>query len=160
MMFKALVISTFLLLHPVHVSLTSIDYSTGMDSYKVFVRMYFDDFLLDYKLFGKEAKNEDFSEGNSRGKDYMEEYLREKIKIEVNNKELSGVLSEIKLNENEVSMNLEYKSLQYPRTITVKNMILTDLYSDQANMIIIRIDDFEEGVKLSSEKTEETFKIK
>ena len=39
--------------HPVHVTLTSIDYVPEIDSFKVFVRMYFDDFLRDYKLDGK-----------------------------------------------------------------------------------------------------------
>jgi hypothetical protein len=37
---------------------------------------------------------------------------------------------------------------------------MTGLYSDQSNMIIVRINDFEEGVKLTSDLTEQTFKIK
>jgi hypothetical protein len=37
---------------------------------------------------------------------------------------------------------------------------MTGLYTDQANMVIVRIKDFEEGVKLTSELTEQTFKIK
>ena len=59
-----------------------------------------------------------------------------------------------------LSMNLEYDYGKKPKTITVKNLIMTDLYSDQSNMIIVKDKDFEEGVKLTSEITEQTFKIK
>jgi hypothetical protein len=37
---------------------------------------------------------------------------------------------------------------------------MTDLHSDQANMIIVRVNDFEEGVKLTPDMTEKTFNMK
>jgi hypothetical protein len=37
---------------------------------------------------------------------------------------------------------------------------MTDLYKDQLNMIIVRINDFEEGMKLTSDLKEHTFEIK
>ncbi|MEI8226017.1 MAG: DUF6702 family protein [Bacteroidota bacterium] len=159
-MFKTLFFSIWLLFHPVHVTLTSIDYVPEMDSFKVFVRMYFDDFLRDNKLNGKEIQNKDFSTDNSSSRDVMEKYLGEKIIIKVNEKQLSGKLRDIKLADNEISMNLEYNAGKKPKTITVKNLIMTGLYSDQSNMIIVKISDFEEGVKLTADKTEQTFKIK
>ena len=122
--------------------------------------MYFDDFLRDNKLNGKEIQNKDFSIDNSSSRDVMEKYLGEKIIIKVNEKQLSGKLRDIKLADNEISMNLEYNAGKKPKTITVKNLIMTGLYSDQSNMIIVKISDFEEGVKLTADKTEQTFKIK
>ena len=65
-----------------------------------------------------------------------------------------------KLTDNEVSMNLEYKAGKKPKIITVKNLIFTGLYNDMSNMIIVKINDFEEGVRLTSDLTEQTFKIK
>jgi hypothetical protein len=159
-MFKTLFFSIWLLFHPVHVTLTSIDYVPEMDSFKVFVRMYFDDFLRDNKLNGKEIQNKDFSTDNSSSRNVLEKYLAEKVIIEVNEKQLSGKLQDINLVDNEISMNLVYSTGKKPKTITVKNLIMTGLYSDQSNMIIVRISDFEEGVKLTADKTEQTFKIK
>lgn len=159
-MFKTLFFSIWLLFHPVHVTLTSIDYVPEMDSFKVFVRMYFDDFLRDNKLNGKEIQNKDFSTDNSSSRNVLEKYLAEKVIIEVNEKQLSGKLQDINLVDNEISMNLVYSTGKKPKTITVKNLIMTDLYSDQSNMIIVKISDFEEGVKLTADKTEQTFKIK
>ena len=122
--------------------------------------MYFDDFLRDYKLCGGDIQNSDFSGNNSSSMDVMEKYLGEKIIIKVNEKQLSGKLQDMKLTDNEISMNLKYSTGKKPKTITVKNLIMTGLYSDQSNMIIVRINDFEEGLKLTSDITERTFKMK
>jgi len=159
-MFKTLFFSIWLLFHPVHVTLTSIDYVPEMDSFKAFVRMNFDDFLLDFKLYGGEIKNKDFSDGNSSLRDVMEKYLGEKLVIKVNEKQLVGKLKDMKVADNEISMNLEYITGNKPRTITVKNLIMTDLHSDQSNMTIVRVNNFEEGIKLTADLTELTFKIK
>jgi hypothetical protein len=159
-MFKTLFFSIWFLFHPVHVTLTSIDYIPATDSFKVFVRLYFDDFLRDFKLNGGEIQEKDFSDTNSSYLDVMEKYIGEKIIIKVNEKQLSGKLQDMKLADNEISMSLEYSTGKKPKTITVKNLIMTGLYGDQSNMIIVRVNDFEEGVKLTSDITEQTFNIK
>jgi hypothetical protein len=159
-MFKTLFFSIWLSFHPVHVTLTSIDYVPEMDSFKVFVRMYFDDFLSDYKINGGNIQNQDFRENNSASRDVMEEYLGEMIIIKVNENQLTGKISDMNNADNEISMNLVYKTKNKPKTINVKNLIMTRLYSDQSNMIIVKVNDFEEGVKLTSDITEQTFKVK
>jgi hypothetical protein len=62
--------------------------------------------------------------------------------------------------DNELSINLLYQGDKKPKIISVKNLIMTDLYSDMANMVIVRINEFEEGVKLTPDIYEQTFKIK
>jgi hypothetical protein len=144
----------------VHVTITSIDYVPEIDSFKVFIRMYFDDFLRDSKLNGTEIQDKDFSTKNSSSLNIMEKYLAEKVIIKVNEKQLSVKLQNMNLADNEISMNLEYGRGKNPRIVSVKNLIMTGLYNDMSNMIIVRINNFEEGVKLTSDMTEQTFKIK
>jgi hypothetical protein len=159
-MFRTLFFSVLFFFHPVHVTLTSIDYNQEMNSFNVFVRMYFDDFLRDYLLNGNEIQVKDFSDNNPSSLSAMETYLAEKVILKVNEKQISGKLQDMKLIDNEVSMNMRFKSVKKPETITVKNLIMTGLYNDQSNMIIVKVNDFEEGVKLTSDATEQTFKIK
>jgi hypothetical protein len=147
-------------MHPVHVTITSIDFIPDAGSYNVFVRMYFDDFLTDSKLNGNVVNSADFSESTAASKYAMEKYLSSKLIIKVNEKLLSGKLLEMKVADNEISINLEYKGGKKPDTIIVTNLILTDLYADMSNMVIVKVNDFEEGVKLTSDLTEQTFKIK
>jgi hypothetical protein len=159
-MLRTLVFSIWFLLHPVHVTLTSIDYVPEIDSFKVFVRMYFDDFLRDYKLTGREIKDKEFSTTDTSYINKMQKYLSEKVIIKVNEKQLHGKLKTMNLADNEISMNLEYGASKRPRTVSVKNLIMTGLYADMSNMILVKINDFEEGVKLTSDMTEQSFKIK
>jgi hypothetical protein len=159
-MVKTLFFSIWFLLHPVHVTLTSIDYVPEMNSFRVFVRMYFDDFVRDYELNGSVIQNKDFSTANVSSMNEMQKYLNEKVTLKVNEKQLSGKLRNMSLADNEISMNIEYGSGKKPVSVTVKNLIMTGLYADQANMIIIRVNDFEEGFKLTSSMTEQTFNIK
>jgi hypothetical protein len=159
-MFKLLFFSVWFAIHPVHVTMTSIEFIPENDSFKVFVRMYFDDFLLDSNLNGLAIKKEGFSDGDTTSLKMMEKYISDKVVINVNNKHLAVKLLDMNLVDNEVSMNLDCSFGKRPETITVKNLIMTGLYPDQTNMVIVRINDFEEGVKMTSEITEQTFQIK
>lgn len=161
-MVKILTLSILVMLHPVHVSLTSIEHVPGTDSIKVFVRMYFDDFLLDYKLFDKDSGQSYSPDSQSFPEELLGRYLTGKVVISVNNKQLEGKLlnQTLATRDNEISANLVFRSEGKPAVISVRNEIMTGLYEDQANMTIIRVNDFEEGVRLTPEKTDRTFFIR
>jgi hypothetical protein len=122
--------------------------------------MYFDDFLTDFKAGGNEVREEEFSGKNPSSIKVMEKYLNNKIILLANNNKMVAKLLDLNVVDNEVTINLIYGSVKKPETLTVKNLIMTTLYSDQANMIIVRVENFEEGIKLTSTVTEKTFKIK
>jgi hypothetical protein len=159
-MLKSLAIFTWLLFHPVHVTLTSIDQGPESDTLRVFVKLYYDDFLLDYQLFAKDSFPNNSSLSLPLSEALLNKYIDEKVNIYINNKRLKGKLLSQDLSDNELRLNLIYKSDKKPKLITVRNTILTNLYNDQANMTIIRINDFEEGIKLTPQVTEQTFSVK
>jgi len=159
-MLKALAISLWLIMHPGHVTMTSIDYVQGTDSLKVFCKMEFDDFLKDlqtidddrnlYRLFSKQPFPADL----------INQYFNSKVFIYVNNKLLIGKLLSANITDTEINLNLIYRSGKKPKSITVRNLILTGWYSDQTNLMIIRINNFENGIKLTPGHNEETLIIK
>lgn len=159
-MLKSLLLSVSLILHPVHVTMTSIDYVPENDSLKVFVKMYFDDFLLDLAMSG-EPKNVDFfTASGTDASDVMEQYMNRKLIIKVNKKLLTAKLNDLEIVDNEVRLNMEYKTTKRPDIILVNNKIMTELYKDQSNLMIVKVDKYEEGVKLTSDIPEKSFKIK
>jgi hypothetical protein len=159
-MLKALFFSVWFVLHPVHVTLTSIDYVPENDSYKVFVKMYFDDFVNDNRLAGIEIDKRVFNPVGDSAMSSMHRYVKEKVIIKVNGKLLAGTLHNMTLADNELSMNLNYVGNKAPRQVSVQNLIMIRLYNDMSNMVLLRINSFEEGFRLTSEMTEKTFNIK
>ena len=123
--------------------------------------MYFDDFLIDYRLnYTYDSIVVNSSQTNRFPEELMSKYLNDKINISVNNKQLKGKLLNMVLTDNEISSNLLFKTDKNPKSITIRNQIMTDLYNDQANMTIVRVSDFEEGVKLTPDKREQLFILK
>jgi len=159
-MLKILIASVILLNHPVHVSVLSIDYLPEIDSFNVFTTMYLDDFLLDYRLNGGGDQDLNVAEGGPGSKEKVCRYMNDKVVLYINDRHIRGRISNIKVDDGEIKMNLLYESPGKTRIIVVKNLIMTSLYSDQTNMVILRVNDFEEGVKLTPGKTEQTFLIK
>jgi hypothetical protein len=158
-MVRILFFSLWLALHPVHVSILSIDYSPDKELFNMFLRVYFDDFLLDSGIKDEEWKNLNFSDSNSFAKEVIRKYVNDRISINVNNKHISAVLDTFELSDNELRMNLLLNSIKKVNTITVNNLVMTSLYNDQANMTIVKVNDFEQGVKFTADETEKTFKI-
>jgi len=159
-MLKTVFFSIWLIFHPVHVSVTSIEYIPEKDMFTAFVKLYFDDFLLDYKLSGGDTENVNFNVIDKIALNEVEKYLNKRFSMKVNSEVLEGKLKDLKIEENEISINLIMLSPEKPVQVNVRSEILTGLYADQSNMIIIKVNDLEEGFKLSPEKTEQTFKIK
>jgi hypothetical protein len=137
----------------------SIDYVPDQEIFKVFLRIYYDDFLLDSGINSAGQKNLDFSMNSPYTQEVMASYINNRITISINNKQIPAKLGEMNLSENELRMNWVFSSTRKVSSITVKNLVMTSLYSDQANMIIVKVNDFEKGVKLTAEETEKTFKI-
>jgi di/tricarboxylate transporter len=159
-MFKALAISLWLIMNPVHLTMTSIDYVPGTDSLKVYFRMYYDDFLRDYQTIDDDRNLKTLFGEQSLPTDIINRYFNSKVFIYVNNKLLIGKLLTVNHTGDEINLNLIYRSDKKPRKITVRNLILTGWYSDQTNLTILKIGNFEKGIKLTSEYKEETISIK
>jgi hypothetical protein len=159
-MLKALAILLWLTIHPVHVTMTSIDYVQGTDSLKVFCKMEFADFLKDMQTIDDDRNLIRLFSKQPFPSDLINQYFNSKVIIYVNDKLLIGKLLSANITDNEINLNLIYRSGKKPKSITIRNLILTGWYSDQTNLMIIRINNFEKGIKLTPAHNEETFIIK
>jgi hypothetical protein len=156
-MVKLIFLFIWFIIHPVHVSLLSIDFAPDQNRLNVFIKIYYDDFLTDSGIGEKGTASMKFPDSGSVTGDLIGKYINEKVRIIVNSRQVEGKLENFNLADNELTMNLSYGSVYNISTITVKNLIMTDLYADMANMLIIRVHDFEKGVRMTPEETEQTF---
>ena len=160
MIIKILTISLWLIMHPGHVTMTSIDYVQGTDSLKVSCRMEFEDFLKDLQTIDDDRNLRRLFSKQPFPSDLINQYVNSKVFIYVNDKLLIGKLLSANIADNDINLNLIYRLSKKPKSITVRNMILTGWYTDQTNLMIIRINNFEKGIKLTPEHNEETLIIK
>jgi hypothetical protein len=156
-MLKTLILPIFLIFHPVHVTLTTIDQVQGSDSMKVFFRMYYDDFLRDYRLYDPDSNLEKISVNQSFPADLATKYFNDKVHIYINNKVLTGKVLTVNIQDYEIFLKLLYRSDLDPKKIKIRNQVLTGLYSDQTNMIFININKNEEAMRLTPEHDKETW---
>ena len=160
MIIKILTISFWLFMNPGHVTMTSIDYIKGTDSLRVSCRMEFEDFLKDLQTIDDDRNLRRFFSKQPFPSDLINQYFNSKVFIYVNDKLLIGKLLSAILVDNDINLHLIYRLSKKPKRVTVRNIILTGWYSDQTNLMIIRINNFENGIKLTPGHTEETLIIK
>jgi len=158
-MVRLLFFSLWVAAHPVHVSLMSIDYVQERNIFNVFLKVYFDDMLLDSGIEKGDQKKLVFSADDDFTRKVISGYVADRVMLIVNKRQLNAQLVNMDLSDNELRLNLVFGSAGKVNSITVKNLIMTSLYSDQANMIIVKVNDFEEGVRLTSQVTEKRFEI-
>jgi hypothetical protein len=158
-MVRLLFLSLWLAVHPVHVSLMSIDYVQDQKIFNVFLRVYFDDFLLDSGIEPGDQKKLVFLGSDGFTQKVISDYVNDRVNLRVNNRQVNAELVNMDLSDNELRMNLTFGSAGKVNSITVRNLIMTSLYNDQTNMIIVKVNDFEEGVRLTVQETEKRFEI-
>jgi hypothetical protein len=159
-MLKTLILPILLTFHPVHVTLTSIDKAQDSDSLKIFFRMYYDDFLQDYKLYDPYCNIGKISGDQSFPADLINKYFNDRVKIYMNHKLLSGNLLSMNIFENEICLNLLYRFGMEPKKIKISNQVSTGLYRDQENMIFININKNQVAMRLTREHHKEARSLK
>ena len=160
MILKTAFIACWLIFQPVHVTMTTIDHVPGTDSLKVFLKMDYGLFLRDYQTIDDDRDLHKLYEYQPFPSDYINNYINSKLFIQIDNKLLTGKLLNMKLDDGEASFNFLYRTNRKPKKLTVSNKILISLYGDQVNMTIIRTNNIEKGIKLTSGNSEGTFILK
>lgn len=133
-----------LLLHPVHVSLTGIEYDSNSRVYSVSVRVYSDDLEADMNL-GLSTGEKIQGDEDQR---YFQ-YLSDRIMIIENGRTLEMKLLSAESDGPEHRFRLEAYGVKRVTNVRVVNRIMTRLYDDQANMLLFSFGQTEEGYRFT-----------
>ncbi|HNX65656.1 MAG TPA: hypothetical protein PKH02_02165 [Bacteroidales bacterium] len=159
-MLKALIINLLIFVHPVHVTITTINQAQDSDTMNVFFRMYYDDFQRDYKLYYPDYNPGEESDTTGFPREMLIRYFNDRVRINVDNRLLPGRIAGYSVDSYEIRINLTYESFKNPRKIRISNRILTTLYDDQANMVYLNIGKYQNAISLTPGKDEESIIIK
>ena len=139
-------LSTFvfcLFLHPIHVSVTEIEYDEKEKALEIMMRVFMDDLELTLR---NERKNPDLdllkSAGGDSVDDLVKEYLRDHFIISLDNKiQKTNYLGHEREGQAFI-FYVEVTDVNPWQTITIRNDIIMSVHDDQSNIIhVFRGDD-------------------
>ena len=136
--------------HPLHLSVTNITLENG--KLKISMKTFRDDWETAYFHF--HSRVIDLTDPEERAKPWLTEYLHSHFKISL--EEDSGlfplVVDTIILDENTMTIEMDCSITPEPNSLYIYNALLTDIYPDQTNLLILGFKKKETGIKFDVKK--------
>ncbi len=135
---------TFLFLgfHPIHLSVSNIEYNQQKKKFEVSVRVFIDDFekIINYKnnITLNLYKSNELSDANR----YINQYVYDHLQLKVNGEiipQKKYVLTKRKKEDVTLWLYYDIKYTRSPKTIEISDNLMTDLYNDQKNLLILTV---------------------
>lgn len=152
---KIIALAILLLMHPVHVSLTGIEYDAVNREWSLFVKVWSDDLEADMNL----GRSDGTELTGSRDERFFQ-YLSDRIIIMEDGIPVNPELTSVEIDGLEHRFTLKARGKDDVGTVTVVNRIMTRLYEDQANMLLISLGSTEEGHRFTVTDTMKSYKVK
>jgi hypothetical protein len=159
-MLKTILLSLCFITQTMHVSYMGAECFPEKGIIKIFLKLNYDDFKFDYRFTIDDDQNFLPSGEIDTAKIFVSRYLNDKVHIFADDNKLKGKLTGIELSDGELKMNLQYNYNKKAKHFKVRNTILGNLNKNQSTLLIFKYNEFEEGVKLTPEKTEQIFVVK
>ncbi|MCF6242326.1 MAG: hypothetical protein L3J74_13380 [Bacteroidales bacterium] len=144
--------------HPVHVSYTNVEYDAKTKEFKMLFKIFVDDF--DKILHQKYGVNLELQAGKKKNgyQEYVSKYLLEHFKILVNNKDITRnklKFSHSEIREKAIWLYYNCKYNGKSANFEIKNSLMTDLYRDQTNLLIFTYLDNQIALRFTNSETME-----
>lgn len=161
MIFIKLFLFIFLLsYHPVHVSVTSMEYESENKSFLVSFKVFTDDFETIVKRNYNVEMNLGKKNENYDAKEYFNRYFQKSFSCMIDGIKLQDqVFIRKKMNDVAVWFYYRYPVDSEIKDVEINNRILLDMFSDQSNLLIFKYNDFEEGFIFDKDKTTVRFQL-
>ena len=146
-------------MHPVHVTITNIDFNSKQKAFDISTKLFLDDFQGVVLKNSNVELNLGKSNVDLNADEYIKEYYIDNFNIKINNKFSSKKLKFIKkeITEGALWLYFSYQLSGKIEKLEVENKLLNDYYPDMTNLVILKYNDLESGYSLNKTKT--TFKI-
>ncbi len=150
----------FLAAHPVHFSVTNIEYRTTEHTFSVSIKVFTDDFrALMHHLYGVEL-DAGLDWSNERDQELISGYFRQSLSLVVNGKK-ELMLNYLGMDRGDGALWFRFESgkVRNPGLIDLRNSILLELYHDQTNLVILGVGDFEKGLTFTNRVQQTRIKL-
>ncbi len=142
--------------HPVHVTVTNIDFNLDEKAFDVSIKVFSDDIesivSKKYNVVLNLGKPDEITGSDN----YISEYVRNNFSISINNDKFAN--KKLKFLKKEMREGALWLYFRYPLSkrinlLKVNNTLLNDLYPDMTNLVIVRFNETENGYTLNKNTT-------
>ncbi|MGB5417716.1 DUF6702 family protein [Algibacter sp.] len=154
--FKYLIIAfiiplfAFTAIHKYYISVTQVNYIEDKESLQIVSRIFIDDFESALKSNYDEAIVLDVNDDEIIIDSYMNRYLQDKIKLQVNNVDVTFNFIGKEYEGDIVRCYLEVEHVKHIETFFISNTVLFDLQKDQQNIVKTNINSKNKSFILTS----------
>ncbi len=147
-------------MHPIHISVTEINYNEKSKSLQITTRVFADELELGVRAQRKEAELDLLEPKNGvTTKQLIQSYLDAHFKIKIDGKPMK--LNFLGFEKEDVSIvsYTEIENVKKLKTIEVFNDIITEIHDDQSNLVHINYKSPVKSTRLTRENTTEVFRF-
>ena len=156
----SIIYSLIILLHPIHLSVTEIQYSEKDKALQITSRIFIDDLELSLRNKLKQPDLDILQPKNGLTIDQMAaDYLKEHLKIK-----LDGKLQSLKFLAHEIEdvalvFYIEIENVTQIKSLEVRNDVIMETHNDQSNIVHVTYNSPIKSVRLLRDKPVEVFKF-
>jgi hypothetical protein len=137
-------------LHPIHVSVTEIEYDPKDQALEVMMRVFIDDLELSLKNHLNQPELDVLNPKGVTTDELVEKYLDKHFKILLDNKlQKTSYLGHEREGE-ALILYIEVKAVKPWKKITVNNAVIMSTYDDQSNIVHVYVGDNVKSLRLTS----------
>lgn len=157
-MFNTILLTIFSVFafHPIHLTVTNIEYLNKTKSFNISIRIFANDLehIIDKQNkielnLGKknELKNANF---------YIDKYISSHLSLNINGKNINPkkfILKKKEMKDITIWLSYNIRFTETIKKVEIKNNILTDYYFDQKNLLIFTFNNKQTPLEFNSKKT-------
>ena len=149
----------FTLLHPVHVSVTSVEYVKEKNDFDVSFKLFWDDFEViiaqKYGVLLNLGKEDERKEKEQ----YFTQYISDSFSLIVDGVELEPKYKKDTINEASIWLYYSYPGSLGKKKIEIENRLMLDMFDDQTNLLMVKFGDIEKGFTMKQRKEKIAFDL-
>ena len=152
--------SFLFLLHPLHVSVSEINYSDKDKSLQITTRIFIDDLELSIRNQRKEPEMDLLAPRNGFTTDQLlSEYLKDHFKVKLDGKPQKMKVLGHEVEDVAIVCYIEIEKVKKTKIIDIFNDMITETFDNQSNIVHVTFQGPVKSVRLTVDKPSEEFKI-
>ncbi len=155
----SLIYSFLLWLHPVHISVTEINYNEKSKSLQIVSRIFIDEMELGVRSQLKQPDLDLLEPKTSTTQTLIQNYLAQHFKIKIDGKPAKQNFLGFEREDVSLVCYIEIENVKKLKTLEVMNDVVTEIHDDQSNLVHVTYKGPVKSVRLNREKTTEIFKF-